>query len=347
MHSKLKLFLILGVTFAFIALLRLRLFTGEVLREQVLSESSNAPTPTPPPFAELTIPYLRQRSYPSSLGERVEVYEKDNYTAYITSYTSDGLTIFGLLTIPKGERPQNGWPGVVFVHGYIPPDTYKTLLRYEDYVDYLASSGLVVFKIDLRGHGDSDGEAFGAYYDAGYVIDTLNAHAALATSGEVNPDAIGLWGHSMAGNITLRALAVKPEIKAVAVWGGAVFTYEDFFSLGISDRSYQRPPQDDERQRRRDELFSRYGNFDPASEFWRQVVPTNYLDGYKGSIELHHSINDETVDIDYSRNLAQTLAAKGITATLYEYETGGHDIEGESFEAAMKRTVDFYLKTLK
>ena len=48
-------------------------------------------------------------------------------------------------------------------------------------MDYLAQNGFVVFKIDLRGHGDSEGEPGGGYFGADYVTDTLNAHSALET----------------------------------------------------------------------------------------------------------------------------------------------------------------------
>src|SRR5690606_8606887 len=107
----------------------------------------------------------------------------------------------------------------------------------------LARNGFVVFKIDLRGHAESEGEAGGGYYGSDYVVDTLNARAALASSDFVNPKKIGHWGHSMAGNVTSRALAAMPEIPAVTIWGGAVYTYSDMQKYGIDDNSY-RPPTD-------------------------------------------------------------------------------------------------------
>src|SRR5690349_3821847 len=82
-------------------------------------------TPTPMPFQELTIPYLRNRQYVSTLGARQRLSETGTYISYTTSYESDGLKINGLLTVPKGEKPENGWPAIVFVHGYIPPTLYE------------------------------------------------------------------------------------------------------------------------------------------------------------------------------------------------------------------------------
>src|SRR3990167_8243316 len=116
------------------------------------------------------------------MTEPVKIAETETYTSYLTSYTSDGLEINALLTEPKGQRPLSGWPGVIFVHGYIPPEEYQTTKQYADYVDYLASHGLAVFKPDLRGHGISEGTPGGAYYSADYVVDVLNARSALATT---------------------------------------------------------------------------------------------------------------------------------------------------------------------
>ena len=199
-------------------------------------------TPTPFPFQEMTIPFLRTKTYHSQLGEK-ELYEQHgSYTSYLTSFTSDNLRVNALLTEPTGQMPAGGWPAIVFIHGYIPPTQYVTTEKYTDYVDYLARNGFVVLKIDLRGHGQSEGEAGGGYFGSDYIADALHAYSALQNSDFVNPRRVGMWGHSMAGNILLRSAAVKKDIPAIVIWGGAVYTYEDMRKYGISDQSY-RPPQ--------------------------------------------------------------------------------------------------------
>lgn len=305
------------------------------------------PSPNPFPFQELTIPYLRQRSYQSQLLGQEELSQNADYVSYIVSYDSDGFGIYGLLTKPQGEMPPEGWPAIIFLHGYIPPQTYQTTANYIDYVDYLARSGFVVFKIDLRGHGNSEGEASGAYYSGDYIVDTLNAFEALAGSGFVDPSRIGLWGHSMAGNIVLRTMAVKTNIPAAVVWAGAVYTYSDMLEYGINDDSY-RPPASASAQRsgKRNQLREIYGNFDPQKPFWQQVAATNYLSDLQGAIQLHHAMDDEVVSIEYSRNLMNLLDSTQINHQLFEYPNGGHNITGFSFNPAMQRTADFFKKFL-
>lgn len=293
-------------------------------------------------FQELTIPYLRQKSYQSQLGDLTKITQNTNYTSYLTSYTADGLRINGLLTIPSGDQPAEGWPAIVFIHGYIPPTLYKTQEKYVEYVNNLAKSGFVVFKIDLRGHGTSEGTPTGAYYSAGYVIDTLHAVAALKSADFVDENHIGLWGHSMAGNVVLRSLAVQPDIKAAVIWAGAGYTYQDLRTYGLDDNSYRPPTTSSPAGSMRQKLFATHGQFDPTSDFWRQVVPTNYLSDFKTAIQLHHAVDDSVVNIKYSEGLAELLTAHNIPHELYTYQTGGHNISGSNFRTAMQRTITFY-----
>ena len=311
-----------------------------------INTAVSGPTPTPFPFQELTIPYLRAREYKSQLGALEKVSENGNYTSYLTSYDSDGLKINGVFTEPKGPKPAGGWPAIVFLHGYIPPAQYQTLTQYSSYVDYLASNGFVVFKIDLRGHANSDGEASGAYFSGDYIVDTLNAYNALQNSDLVNPKKIGLWGHSMAGNVVLRSSAVKPEIPAVVIWAGAVYTYGDMQEYGIDDGSYRPPEQTSQRQQRRQRLRDLYGDFTPESPFWKQMAPTNYLSDLKGALQLNHAIDDNVVSIQYSRNLNSLLDKTSVPHELNEYPGGGHNLSGSTFNQAMQNTVNFFKKHL-
>lgn len=313
--------------------------------ERVESIINPTPKPSPIPFEELTIPYLRNREYKSELGDLKEYSKNGNFTSYLTSYDSDGLKVNGLLTIPNGEEPDGGWPAIVFVHGYIAPTIYRTTERYIDHVNYLARSGFVVFKIDLRGHGESEGDPAGGYYSGDYVIDVLNARAALASSGFVNPKKIGTWGHSMAGNVTFRSF-VAQNIPASVIWAGAVYTYDDQQEFGIDDNSYRPPPTDSPSRQKREELRRIHGNYLPDSEFWKMVVPTNYLDGVMGAVQIHHAVDDNVVNVGYSRNLMDMLDGTSIEHELFEYSSGGHNMTGATFTQAMQRTVEFFRENL-
>ncbi len=309
--------------------------------------ASPTPSATPFPFEELTVPALRAKQYDSQLGEREKLSDNGLYTSYVSSYTSDGFKVNGLLTIPDGAIPEEGWPAIVFIHGYIPPNQYQTTTRYLDHVAALARSGFVVFKIDLRGHGESEGAPGGGYFGSDYVTDALNARAALQKADYINKDKIGFWGHSMAGNVVLRAMAARPEIPASVIWAGAVYTYSDQVEYGIQDNSYSPQPSDSERQRKRQQLRELYGNPTDDSWFWKLVAPTNYLADMKGALQIDHAVNDEVVSIEYSRNLAKLIPQTGLKFELKEYPSGGHNITGSSFNLAIQNTITFFKEHLK
>ena len=98
---------------------------------------------------EITIDYLRGLEIiGSEITFEEELTSTASYQQHIVSYISEGNRIYGLLTIPSPEPPQDGFKAIVFNHGYVPPADYRTTERYSAYVDYLAWSGFVVFKID-------------------------------------------------------------------------------------------------------------------------------------------------------------------------------------------------------
>lgn len=342
--------LLIGILVIILGLRIFQYFSENKTPNPFIRESSQVIhniTPTPMPFYEMTIPGFRSRAYNSNLGSLEEISRNANYTSYLTNYDSDGFRVNGQLTIPTGEEPAGGFPAIIFVHGYIPPSTYRTLSNYADYVDYLARNGFVVFKIDLRGHGDSEGEAGGGYYSSDYVVDVLNAKSALQNLDFVKSAGIGFWGHSMAGNVVSRAMAASPDTPAIVIWGGAVYTYSDFQEYGIDDNSYRPPSDQSESRRKRNQLFETHGQFDPNNEFWKQVPMTNYLNEITGAIQLNHAVNDDVVNIGFSRNLNSILDKTSIPHELHEYQSGGHNITGSAFTQAMINSVNFFNKYLK
>jgi dipeptidyl aminopeptidase/acylaminoacyl peptidase len=312
--------------------------------------STLTPTPTEIVFEvgkELTIEYLRDIEVS---GSEITFHERlapgYNYARHLVSYVSDGNTIYGLLTVPFQEPPEGGFKAVVFNHGYIPPDTYRTQENYGTYVDYLGRSGFVVFKIDMRGHGESEGVPSGSYFSPGYTIDAIAAVKSLQTLEYVDSQGIGMWGHSMAGNLVLRAMLIEPEIQAGVIWAGAVYSYTDFMTYGISDRSYRPRPtpedyQENEHLRNSRAAFELYGWPDSGHPYWEAVSLTENIGYLSSPIQLHHAQNDTVVDINYSHGLAGALLEAGKDYEFYIYDGGGHNLISPWFDQAMLRTVEF------
>lgn len=301
---------------------------------------------------EITIEYLQNLEITGSeITFEEELERRSNYRQFLVSYLSDGNKIYGLLTIPSQEPPEGGFKAIVFNHGYIPPAAYRTTERYIAYVDYLARNGFVVFKIDYRGHGASEGEPTGSYFSSGYTIDAIAALKSLQTMEIIDPQGIGMWGHSMAGNLVLRAMLIEPDIKAGVIWAGAVYSYDDFVKYGIDDNSY-RPPATPEIQstatprRRSQEIFEAYGRPDRQAAYWKAVSLTENIALLNRPLQLHHAEDDSVVNFGYSFDLAVALQENFKLYEFYNYEGGGHNLISPYFEQAMQRTVDFFRNNL-
>lgn len=299
----------------------------------------------------LSIEYLKQQEFNGSdIKIEQELENGSNYKRYLTSYMSDGLKIYGLLAVPNDASFANKLPAIVFDHGHIPPREYKTTEKYIAYVDSLVRSGYVVFKIDYRGHDNSDGQAEGAYFSPGYTIDTLNAAESLKKLDYVNPDKIGVWGHSMAGMIVTRAIAAKPNtFKAVVLWGGVVGSYEDIQRewWGKRRRPQSTPnPQMNQNPGSRQSFISEYGEPSDVNGFWKSISPITYIAEMNVPIQLDHGESDETVPVELSRIFYKTLKDNGKTAELYTFPGSDHNIS-QNFNEAMQHTLEFFDKYLK
>lgn len=289
----------------------------------------------------LTIEYLREQEFPDSpIVIEQTLSPGGNYNRYLVSYRSEGLKINAYMTVPTGAKPATGWPVVVFNHGYIPPAVYRPTERYIAYQDAFARAGYILIRPDYRGHADSEGEATGAYGDPGYTIDVLNAIASIKAYADADPNRIGLWGHSMGGYITARAMVVRDDIKAGVIWAGVVASYPDLLE-SWTRRANAVPTTIPQRARRwRQVLVEQYG--DPASNpaFWASISTNSFVADLSGPVQLHHGTADADVPVLFSELLYDEIVAAGGNAELYTYPGDDHNLAGY-FGTAMQRSVAF------
>jgi dipeptidyl aminopeptidase/acylaminoacyl peptidase len=314
------------------------------------SRPAATPSPLPAAAAQQTLPPLaidamRQRDYPGSdlVVERT-LAPGSNYQQYVASYQSDGLKINALLTVPSGAKPASGWPVIVFNHGYIPPTVYRTTERYIAYVDAFARSGYIVFKPDYRGFGSSQGTPVSAYYSPDDTVDVLNAVTTMQRYSAADPNRIGMWGHSMGGNITLRALVIDPRIKVAVIWAGVTATYYDML-YNWHPPAVDRPPPSFAGGARQKYLAT-YGTPDQNKAFWDSISPMAYLADITAPIQIHHGTSDVEVPLQFSQTLASDLKAAGKPVELYTYAGADHNIS-QGFSQAIARSVAFFDRTLK
>jgi dipeptidyl aminopeptidase/acylaminoacyl peptidase len=288
---------------------------------------------------------MRQRDYPGSDMEiEQELARGSNYRRYIASYESDGLKIYGLLTVPEGEKLPTGWPVIIFNHGYIPPSVYRTTERYVAYVDALARSGYIVFKPDYRGHANSEGVARGGYETPDYAIDVLNALASLKRYKDADSNRIGMWGHSMGGQLTLRSLVVSKDIKAAVIWAGVVAPYADLIEQWKLPVGGDRPHP--ALTSWRDAFLAEYGSPQGNPDFWASISPSSYATDITAPVQVHHGSADEDVPMSFSDGFVKRMQDAGKAVEYFTYPGDNHNLS-VNFSTAMRRTIAFFDSYLK
>jgi dipeptidyl aminopeptidase/acylaminoacyl peptidase len=286
---------------------------------------------SPSPYQPLAIESLRTREYGQgafTIEQTLQV--TSAFTRTLISFESDGLKVYGFMNTPKGSGP---FPVVLVLHGYVNPRAYRTPYTYtQRYADMLARAGFLVIHPDYRGHGRSEGdEVQGNLFRTGYAIDVLNLIEYAKRLPNVNPNAIGLFGHSMGGGISTRVLAVSDDVKAAVLYG-AMSADEQANTKQISEvfRAGARIPEQDV----------------PLSEY-AAISPINYLGDMTAAIEIHHGERDNQVPPAWSRELFTKLQSLGKDVALYEYPRAGHSLQGRDLTAMMERVIAFYREKLK
>jgi dipeptidyl aminopeptidase/acylaminoacyl peptidase len=296
----------------------------------------------------LSIESLRNGSYP---GSDIKIEEtltpEKTYNRYIASYMSDGFKIYTLLLVPNMEKPKSGFPVIILNHGYIIPQKYTPDGNYVAYTDAFARAGYIVFKPSYRGHGKSEGAPTSAYFAPDYVIDDLNAIASIKKYKDADGERIGVWGHSMGGNITLKDLVISKDIKAAVIWGGVVAPINDIINNWQGRVSYKPDPLDLQlRNQNRDFLLTNYGTPSRNQTFWNSIDPNNYLQDIIVPVQIDVGLSDSQVPPDFSTGLYTRLKSLDKTVEYFEYPGSNHDIN-QSFSMAMGRTISFFDKYLK
>lgn len=293
--------------------------------------------------ADMSISAARAKKYPgSALKVEQTLRAGSYYQRFVVSYQSEGLKIYGLLTVPYGPPPKGGWPAIAFNHGYIPPNIYRTTEKYVAYQDAFARNGFVTLKSDYRGHGSSQGEPLGAYYTPGYTTDVMNAVGSLKADKRVNAARIGLWGHSMGGFITLRGMVIDRSVKAGVIWAGVVGDYDQMMT-----QWHNKPPASIPQRvlNIRRKAVEQYGTPTANPTFWKSLSANHFLKDIGGPVQLHIGTADAEVPVAFHTALAAQLKAAGRPVQSYVYPGDDHNLS-RNLRVALNRSVAFFKEHL-
>ena len=180
-------------------------------------EVTVAPAPTgPPPTPRPTVPIV-PTSTPSTKAPPAM-----KSVLPVDLLTSDGVPIKGDYYRPAAENA----PGVVLVHG-----SDRERSAWQLFARQLMEQGFATLAIDLRGHGESGGEAG----DVNTTEDVLAAVDFLRAQAEVAPENIVLIGGNDGSWWALDAASKQPDIRAVALLTPGISYDKQFLEQVMAD----------------------------------------------------------------------------------------------------------------
>lgn len=224
-----------------------------------------------------------------------------------------GIMQNALLYIPPGVTSKTPAPGIVAIHGYINTNETQSGFAIE-----FARRGYVVLAVDQTGHGYSDPAAFANGFGGPPAL------AFMRTLDIVDPNNIGLEGHSMGGWASVIAAAVIPDgYKSIVLEGSSTGTY------GAPDGTATFP-------RNLALVFSKFDEFAPL--MWGTPVARDIV-----STEKLKTLFGATEDVVPGR-IYGSIAA-GTARVLYQ-PTTTHPGDHLS-QVAIGHAVDWFQKTLQ
>ena len=319
----------------------------------LLVHSGAAAAKSPP----LSIDELRAREYAARIEPVRPLAGGPGFDARLVSYLSSGLKVHALVATPRTGTPEGGFPVLVANHGHHPdPPRYGLTAEgvdarpgdyYRRIPELYARHGFLVVMPDYRGHSDSEGLEFteGMLESLYYTEDVLALVSGLQGIPEADPENLFMWGHSMGGEVTLRALLATDGVRGASLWssvGGDIWDQSFYYSRykdHLAPDSSLVPKEVIDGLNR--DIAGLGVPFD-----WRGSEPLRHLQYLSAPIILHHSLEDAGAPYKWSARLAKELYLRSHRYEFYSYPGKDHLFRGVSLEEAAERDAAFFRSLL-
>jgi dipeptidyl aminopeptidase/acylaminoacyl peptidase len=247
----------------------------------------------------------------------------------------DGLTLHGLLYLPRGLAPEEKPPVLLSVHG---GPTAQARPLFNGAHQYLLSRGIAVFDLNYRGstgYGKSYARANDRRNRAVEYLDMADAIEWLGKEGLVDAQRSAVMGGSYGGYLTMAAVTrlskyFNAGVAFVGVSNWVTALEGASPSLKASDRV-------------------EYGDINsPADrEFFAEISPIRFIDGDAAPVMVLHGANDPRDPPTESDQFVRAIREKGGTVEYLRFPDEGHNIRKlENRIIAYRRIAEFLEKRL-
>lgn len=259
------------------------------------------------PLQKYSFPSLKQEVFS---GSPIKVDANGIFT-----YQAEGKTISGKVNLPSGNPPEQGFPVVILIRGFVEPEIYTSGVGSQRVGEFLADNGFITLAPDFLGFGLSDPPPNNSLEERFMrPVAVLELIASVASLPQANPNKIFIWGHSNGGQIALSVLEISGAGYPTSLWApvskpfpySILYYTDEFEDLGKALRK----------------VVAGFEAIYDANEFSIH----NYYDSINAPIQIHQGTADDAVPLEWSQNLAQTLEEKGKEVTLFTYPGADHNL---------------------
>ncbi len=294
--------------------------------------------------------------------------ETDNYSTHLFTYQTLDKVMGGQTHLPTTEAPEDGYPVIIMLRGYVPAETYSSGVGTRAAAEVFAENGYVTLAPDFFGFGQSDPETENSWetrfqkpINVIELIKSVREFQQLQLDdGAVNldTDRLALWGHSNGGQIALTTLEILQEPIPTSLWAPvtAPFPYSIlFFSDELEDEGKEMRQWLSIFEKNYDVfLFSLTQHLNRLTGFIQlhqgtadQAVPIAWNDEFADKIELENNrrsdLRQAIAESTQAAELEQPLPS--IELTYYRYPGADHNLR-PSWQTVINRDLEFFAKQL-
>ena len=239
-------------------------------------------------------------------------HDKIPLTQRISYESRDGLTIQGLLTLPRDKKAEQ-LPLIMLPHGG-PHGIRESILRMDSDAKVLAEHGYAVLQMDFRGSGGYGRE----FEQAGYqrwghemIDDMTDGVRHLIEEGIADPDRICTYGASYGGYAAIQSTIREQDLYKCAIGFVGVYDLDLMFEEGDI-------PERESGLRYLDRVMP------PAGEARHAQSPVHNAQHIKVPVFLIHGARDVRAPITHSERLRDAMKAHGNEPKWMVKEQEGH-----------------------
>ena len=249
-----------------------------------------------------------------------------------TLQNKEGKKVTGYINIPKVNTPDQKFPLILLIRGYVDPSIYSSGVGTKRVGDFFAENGYITIAPDFLGYAGSDIESsniFEARFQTYTTVLTLLKSINSQNFPLWDNKNIFIWAHSNGGQIALTTLEITGANYPTVLWAPVTKPFP-YSILYFTDES------EDHGKFIRLKLSKFEEDYDVE-----KYSLTNYLERINAPIELHQGTNDDAVPTSWSDTFYKEMTNLDKDIKYYKHPGADHNMNPHWGDVIIK-TLDFF-----